>query len=504
VAERQEVRVPNIGDFKDVPVIEVMVKPGDTVDVDDALITLESDKAAMDVPATAAGEVEEVKVKAGDTLSEGDLILTLRASPAGDAGSEEADDRHDRRGETDEAGAGAEGHEGAAAVEEKEGSEEAEKAGGEEEKEKEEKEEAPERAEGEREEPRGKAREDKDKEKEKEKDKDKDKQKGEREAPERGRGAARPPPTAAMPPDEAPAGRKAHATPAVRRFARELGVDLGEITGTGRKGRILKEDVQRHVKARMSGQPPAAAAGLPEMPAIDFAKFGEVETRPLSRIKKLGATHLHRAWLLVPHVTQHDEADITELEAFRKAQGERASERGVRLTPLAFIMKAAVAALREFPSFNASLEPRGENLVLKHYYHLGIAVDTPEGLVVPVVRDVDKKGVETLARELAEVSERARARKLKRDELEGASFTISSLGGIGGTAFTPIVNAPEVAILGVSRAQMKPVYRDGELVPRLMLPLSLSYDHRVIDGAQAVRFTTHLAALLGDIRRLLL
>ena len=278
------------------------------------------------------------------------------------------------------------------------------------------------------------------------------------------------------------------------------------MTGTGRKGRITTNDVHRYVKELITtgGTANTSGAGLPEMPSIDFSQFGEIETRALSRIKRLSGASLRRSWLVVPHVTHHDEADITELEAFRKSHSEEAKKRGLRLTPLAFIMQAAVQALKKFSSFNSSLDPGGENLILKHYYHLGIAVETPDGLVVPVLRDVDTKSIEELAAELGELSGKAREKKLSPGDLQGASFTISSLGGIGGTAFTPIVNAPEVAILGVSRSKMAPVYDGAEFSPRLMLPLSLSYDHRVIDGAQAARFTRYLCAMLEDIRRLLL
>jgi pyruvate dehydrogenase E2 component (dihydrolipoamide acetyltransferase) len=297
-----------------------------------------------------------------------------------------------------------------------------------------------------------------------------------------------------------------HASPAVRLFARELGVDLTRVAGSGPKGRILKGDVQAHVKKVMAGAQLAApgGAGLPQMPAIDFSKFGPVESKPLSRIRKLSATHLHRSWLLVPHVTQFDEADITELDAFRKESAEDAKKKGIKLTMLSFLLKASAKTLLEFPELCASLAPDGENLVLKKYVHVGVAVDTPNGLVVPVIRDVDKKGIFQLAEELALVSEKARAGRLSPPDLQGGCFSISSLGGIGGTKFTPIVNAPEVAILGVSKSQMRPVWDGKAFVPRLILPLSLSYDHRVIDGAQAARVTTYLAELLGDIRRLLL
>jgi pyruvate dehydrogenase E2 component (dihydrolipoamide acetyltransferase) len=308
------------------------------------------------------------------------------------------------------------------------------------------------------------------------------------------------------PPLERPrsAGAVSHASPSVRRFARGLGADLGSITGTGRKGRILKEDVQAFVKAQLSAGPAGRGAALPEMPRIDFSKFGDVETRPLHKIRRLSAASVHRSWLHVPHVTQFDEADVTELEAFRAGRAGEAKAKGVKLTLLPFLMKASAAALKEFPELNASLDPSGEQLILKKYFHIGIAVDTPNGLVVPVIRDVDGKGLFDLAAELAGVSGRARDGKLSATDIQGGCFTISSLGGIGGTGFTPIVNAPEVGILGVSRMAWKPVYRDGAFVPRLCLPFALSYDHRVIDGATAVRFTTFFGAALRDLRRLIL
>jgi pyruvate dehydrogenase E2 component (dihydrolipoamide acetyltransferase) len=300
----------------------------------------------------------------------------------------------------------------------------------------------------------------------------------------------------------------AHASPGVRRFARELGVDLSQVKGTGPKSRILKEDVQAFVKQALARPAAAPATGfgfaLPAMPAVDFAKFGPIEAKPLSRIKKISGANLHRNWVAIPHVTQHDEVDITEMEAFRKQVGEEAQKQGVRLTPLAFMIKACVAALKQFPAFNASLSPDGESLVLKKYYHIGVAVDTPNGLVVPVIRDADQKGVVALAKELGEVSVRMREGKIAPADMQGGTFSISSLGGIGGTHFTPIINAPEVAILGVSRSSTKPVWQDGAFVPRLMLPVSLSYDHRVIDGAEGARFITHLNGVLSDIRRLLL
>jgi pyruvate dehydrogenase E2 component (dihydrolipoamide acetyltransferase) len=295
----------------------------------------------------------------------------------------------------------------------------------------------------------------------------------------------------------------------VRKFARELGVDLAKVRGSGDKGRITHEDVQAFVKAAMKGAPAASAGGglgfhLPDWPQVDFTKFGPIESKPLSRIRRLAGANLHRNWVSIPHVTQFDEADITDLEAFRKENAEEAQKQGIKLTMLSFLVKASVNALRQFPDFNASLDKGGESLIVKKYFHIGVAVDTPEGLVVPVIRDADRKGVFDLARELAEVSKLAREKKLRPADMQGGTFSISSLGGIGGTAFTPIINAPEVAILGVSRSQLRPVYRDGELSPRLMLPFSVSYDHRVIDGAAAARFTAYLASVLSDIRRTLL
>lgn len=432
----KEVRVPDIGEFKDVPVIEVLVKPGDAVKAEDSLITLESDKATLEVPSPLAGVVKEVKLKVGDKVSEGSLILTLEANEEGAAAPE--------------ARAPASG---AAAAPEPPPPPEPELSG---------------------------------------------------PLPT---SETTPIPTLKPPPLPLVAATSGtlppHASPAVRRFARELGVDLEKVRGSGPKGRILKEDVQAYVKNALA-RPAVSGLALPELPQVDFAKFGPVEERPLSRIKKLAGANLHRNWIAIPHVTQHDEADITELEAFRKAMAEEAKAQGVRLTLLAFIMKACVAALERFPQFNASLCADGETLVIKRYYHIGVAVDTPDGLVVPVIRDADKKGVLELAKELAEAAAAARDKQLKPGALQGGSFSISSLGGIGGSAFTPIVNAPEVAILGVSRAALKPVFQNGAFVPRLLLPLSLSYDHRVIDGAEAARFTTYLCAVLSDIRRILL
>ena len=447
----KEVVVPDIGDFKDVDVIEVLVSPGDQIKVEDPLITLETDKATMDVPSPYAGVVKEVKIKVGDKVSQGVAVALLEADES--VSEAESAAQPQAAANEPEASAVAEGPAAEAPV------------------------------------PRA-------------------------AAPTPPAPAAAPstaarltPPPTLPPPVERSGAARAHASPSVRAFARELGVDLTQVQGTGRKGRILQQDVQAFVKQRLShpgAAAPAAGYVLPAMPEIDFSKFGTIELQPLSRIKKIAGPHLHRSWVLLPHVTQHDEADITELEAFRQEVKEDAKSRGVRLTLLAFLLKASVAALKAYPQVNASLDPGGENLILKKYYHIGVAVDTPDGLVVPVIRDVDKKGVYDLAEELGEVSARARDKALTPTDLQGGCFTISSLGGIGGTAFTPIINAPEVAILGVSRSRMQPVYRNGEFVPRLILPLSLSYDHRVIDGAQAARFTGFLGRVLTDVRRLLL
>jgi pyruvate dehydrogenase E2 component (dihydrolipoamide acetyltransferase) len=442
----REILVPDIGDFKDVPVIEVLVKPGDTVAADASLLTLESDKATMEVPAPFAGVVKELRVKVGDKVSQGVAILTLESAEAGAAAPAAA---------TAPSAPSAAAPAAATAAAES----------------------VP-------------------------------------PSPSPAANAARiaAPAAPSTPRIDEAAFSKAHASPAVRRLAREVGVDLGQVKGTGPKSRILKEDVQAFVKGALSGGAAAAPAaaggglalGLPAWPVVDFAKFGPVETRPLSRIQKISGPALHRNWVMIPHVTQNDEADITELESFRKQVSDEAAKQGVKVTPLALILKAVAAALKAFPEFNASLAPGGDALIVKNYYHLGVAVDTPEGLVVPVIRDADQKGVIAIARELAEVSQRARDRKLGPADMQGGTFSVSSLGGIGGTHFTPIINAPEVAILGVSRSSMKPVWRDGAFVPRLMLPLSLSYDHRVIDGAKGARFISHLNGVLSDIRRVLL
>ncbi|RTL62323.1 MAG: dihydrolipoyllysine-residue acetyltransferase [Hyphomicrobiales bacterium] len=419
-----EVKVPDIGDYKNVPVIEVQVKPGDVVKPDDPLVTLESDKATMEVPAPAEGKVVQVLVKVGDKVSEGSLIIEL------------------------ESGAG-----GAAAVAPAAASEAKPAAA------------APAKA------------------------------APAAEAPTSGNRGALPAPGLAD-------FGGVHASPAVRRLARELELDLTKVKGTGEKGRITKDDVKAALRGTGGGA--AAGAGIPEIPAQDFSKFGPVEVKPLSRIKKLSGPFLHRSWLNVPHVTHTDEADITELEAYRKTLDNAAKEKGYRVTMLSFLMKASVVALREHPEFNCSLSPGKDALIYKKYYHLGVAVDTPDGLVVPVIQNVDHKGILEISQELSTTSKRMRDGKIAPTDIQGATFTISSLGGIGGTNFTPIVNAPEVAILGVVRAQMKPVWDGKAFQPRLMLPLCVSYDHRVIDGALAARFTRRLAAVLEDVRNLVL
>jgi pyruvate dehydrogenase E2 component (dihydrolipoamide acetyltransferase) len=523
-----QVVVPDIGDFKDVEVIEVLVKPGDSVSKEQSLVTLESDKATMEIPSPAAGVVKELKIKTGDRVSKGSPILELDAKseaakpqaekaapaapekpPAGNAQTVPVPDIGDfkdvevievlvKPGD-------------AVAKEQSLVTLESDKATME----------IPSPAAGEVKELRIKV--------------------GDRvskgtailvlEAKEKAAGrpagnpvaeapkaAAKAPPARSAPPTvqrSAPpreeTGAKPHASPSVRKFARELGVELARVKGSGPKGRILHADVQAFVKGTLAkGAAPATAKvgalpfELPAWPDVDFAKFGPIEARPLSRIQKLSGPYLHRNWISIPHVTQFDEADITDLEAFRKAQGAETEKRGFRLTMLAFMIKACVTALRQFPQFNASLEDGGGNVIFKKYYHIGVAVDTPGGLVVPVVRDADRKGVFDLAQELSGISKLARDGKLKSADLQGGTFSISSLGGIGGTAFTPIINAPEVAILGVSRAVMRPVWDGHQFMPRLMLPLSLSYDHRVIDGATAARFTTYLVSVLSDIRKSLL
>jgi pyruvate dehydrogenase E2 component (dihydrolipoamide acetyltransferase) len=414
-----DVLVPDIGDFTDVPIIEILVSPGDTVAAEDPLVTLESDKATMDVPSPMEGVVEEIKVSVGDSVSEGTLLLTLVAPEQPE--EKQATESLARPTEQEPAA----------------------------------------------EEP-----------------------------------ASSEPPAATEP---APEATSPYASPGTRRLARELGVDLAQVTGSGRKGRITADDVRA---SREGGATPAAASSadggleLLPWPSIDFSKYGEVEVVPLSRIRKISGANLARNWIRIPHVTHNDEADITALEEFRKTLNEEYKKQEIRVTMLAFLIKACVAGLKEFPDFNASLD--GDNLIVKHYYNVGFAADTPNGLVVPVVKDADSKGVIEIAGEMGELSKAARAGKLKPGDMAGGNFTISSLGGIGGTSFTPIVNAPEVAILGVVRSAMKPIWDGSEFVPRLMLPLSLSYDHRVIDGAAAARFVKYLVTVLEDMRRVLL
>ena len=421
------VSVPDIGNFKDVPVIEIHVKAGDNVSANDPLVTLESDKAAMEVPSPVAGVVAQVLVKLGDTVNTGTPIIRLNG--AGDLDAPPAAATY--------------------ATE---------------------------------------------------------------PAPEVFPGAleSRSPATGALstagPADHFPAPADfgaVHASPAVRRLARELDIDLTKINGTGDKGRITKEDIKRLMRGEVRGLP-AGEMGIPVIPPQDFSKFGPIETKPLSRLKRLSGPHLHRAWLNIPHITHTDEAEITELENYRQPLDAAARKEGYRVTLLAFLMKASVVALKEYPEFNASLSPEKDTLILKRYYHFGIAVDTPEGLVVPVIKDVDRKGILELSQELGAISQKMREGKISPSDIQGATFSISSLGGIGGTSFTPIVNAPELAILGVVRATMKPVWDGKAFQPRLMLPLCLSYDHRVIDGALAARFTRRLADILTDIRALVL
>ncbi|WP_127347657.1 dihydrolipoyllysine-residue acetyltransferase [Pseudidiomarina mangrovi] len=444
-----EVTVPDIGTDGEVDVIDVLVSVGDSIDAEAGLITVETDKATMDVPSSHAGTVESVAVKTGDKVKQGSLVITLKVADASaDASSEASSDSSvDSSADSSSDSSAAESAASQPAANE----------------------------------------------------------------------TRKQPPVPDHPMDRKARSEEsvAYASPAVRRLAREFGVDLHKVNGSGRKQRIMKEDVQEFVKYELS-RPKATAStntsqgggGLQVIaqPKVDFSKFGEIEQVPLTRIQKISGPNLHRNWVTIPHVTQFDEADITELEAFRKQENELQAKQknGIKITPLVFIMKAAAKALRAYPVFNSSLAEDGESLIMKKYVHIGIAVDTPNGLVVPVIRDVDQKGIYQLSEELAEISAKARDGKLKATDMQGGCFSISSLGGIGGTAFTPIVNAPEVAILGVSKSDMKPQWNGKEFVPRLMLPLSLSYDHRVIDGAVAARFSVYLSAVLGDIRKLVL
>jgi len=430
-----EIKVPDVGNVADIDVVDVLVKPGDEVKLEQTLAVLETDKASMDLPASAAGKVQEVFIKPGDKVSEGTLIATVLAATeeSGAAKQEEAPAQQ-------------------APVQQEVATAPVEKA--------------PE--------------------------------------PTSQSPVAAPEPLPETPARSEP-GKAAHATPAVRLFARELGVDIHKITnGSGRKGRILKDDVKNFVKKVMTEGVAQSGTGIPAMPSVDFSQFGEVEERKLSKIKRLTGQNLSRVWLNLPMVTYHDEVDITEMEAFRNALNAEKSKDDVKITGLIFIIKALIAAVEQFPQFNASLSADGENLILKKYLNIGIAVDTPNGLVVPVLRNVKHKGINELSAELAETSNRARLGKLMPAEMQGGCITISSLGGIGGTAFTPIVNAPEVAILGVTRAKMQPVWNGKEFVPRLMLPLDLTYDHRVIDGVEGAKFMAAIKQYLGDIRRLLL
>ena len=435
-----EIEVPDIGDFKEVEVIEVMVAVGDTIKAEQSLITVESDKASMEIPASQGGVVKEVKVKVGDKVAKGSIVVVVE-------------------GGAQAAAAPAAKSEAAAPAAKPEAKAEA-----------------------------------------------KAEAKTEAAAP-----ASRPAPAAALEDANLKPGQLPHASPSVRKFARELGVNLSKVKGSGPKERITADDVRGFVKQALSAAPAAAAAGgsadgaalgLLPWPKVDFTKFGPIEAKPLSRIKKISGANLHRNWVMIPHVTNNDEADITDLEALRVTLNKENEKSGVKVTMLAFLIKAVVAALKKFPEFNASLD--GDNLVLKQYYHIGFAADTPNGLVVPVIRDADKKGILQIAQEMTDLSKKARDGKISPAEMQGGCFSISSLGGIGGTSFTPIINAPEVAILGVSRSSHKPVWDGKQFVPRLIVPLSLSYDHRVIDGASAARFNAYLGALLADFRRIAL
>lgn len=435
-----EIKIPDIGDFENVEIIDISISPGDSIKKEDTLLTLESDKASMDIPSPLAGKVIEVLVKTGDKASEGTPVALIETSAEEkkQASSPEPETKTEnktvRPPET--------GHRAELSTTAEHGY------------------------------------------------------------------PPRPAPAAPQGAETVGSSRsaKAHASPSVRRFARELGVDLGLVYGTGPKGRILREDIKAFTKSMLSGNKLTAtgAFSMPEVATVDFSKFGDIETLPLSRIKRLGGQHLHRSWITVPHVTQFDEADITDLEEFRQSKLDDAEEQGIKLTLIPFLVKAVVDVLQQYPEFNASLSHDGEHIILKKYFHIGVAVNTDDGLVVPVIKDADKKGLFHIAKELGELAQKARAQKLSPSELQGGCFTISSLGGIGGTGFTPIINAPEVAILGVAKAVMKPVYIDEELVPRLTVPFSLSYDHRVIDGVAAAQFTRFLGSVLSDIRQILL
>jgi pyruvate dehydrogenase E2 component (dihydrolipoyllysine-residue acetyltransferase) len=521
-----QVVVPDIGDFKEVEVIEVLVKPGDAVSKEQSLITLESDKATMEIPSPAAGVVKELKVKMGDKVSQGTPILELDAEEKPKAGEKKGEPKPRTEASNDvtvpvpDIGDFKEVEVievlvkpgDTVAKEQSLITLESDKATME----------IPAPAAGVVKEIKVKVGDKVSKDSPILVLKSNDQAQTAAPKPSPAKAAVPAPAPAAAAPAPRPVPRepqeetttKPHASPSVRKFARELGVDLTKVRGSGPKGRILHSDVQAFVKSALQGAPaaaPAAARGggalpfsLPPWPEVDFAKFGPVEIKPLSRIQKLSGPYLHRNWISIPHITQFDESDITDLEAFRKAQTVETEKKGFKLTMLAFMIKACVTALRQYPVFNSSLDKSGESIVIKKYYHIGVAVDTPGGLLVPVVRDADRKGVFDLAHELADISKLARDGKLKPGDMQGGTFSISSLGGIGGTAFTPIINAPEVAILGVSRGAKRPVWNGKEFAPRLMLPLSLSYDHRVIDGATAARFSTYLVSVLSDIRKLIL
>ena len=447
-----EVKVPDIGDFTDIPVIEILVKVGDTIKKEDSLVSLESDKATMEVPASHSGVVKEIKVKLGDKVSMGAVVLLLEES-AGAMPSAEPPPKA-AQAETKPAAPlpppPTQTH-------------------------------------------------------------------TQTPAPAYVAEASAPRPASTLPPQPSPLKATnegiipahVHASPSIRKLAREFGVDLGKVKGSALKGRITEDDVKGFVKTELakpssSTGPAGGGFAMPQMPIIDFTKFGEIETRALSRIKKLSGNNLHRNWVTIPHVTQQDEADITEVETFRVKTNEEIAKSGVKVTMLAFLIKASVAALKKYPEFNASLEPGGENLILKKYFNVGFAADTPNGLVVPVIKNADQKSIIDIAKEMSELAAKAREGKLSPTEMQGGCFSISSLGGIGGTFFTPIINAPEVAILGVSKSSMKPIWNGKEFVPRMILPMSLSYDHRVVDGAAGARFTTYLASLMSDIRKLVL
>lgn len=440
----ETIPAPDLGDIDEAEIIELSVSEGDTVEAEQTILVLESDKASLEIPSPAAGTVKKLLVKTGDKITSGTELMVLETAGGGEDESGDDQPAEETSGDSKPGGSKSGESESGGSGPARETSSTQDSGGI-----------------------------------------------GEHPAKSGAAAAGRP-------------SRNVHAGPAVRKLARETGVDLGAVPPSGPKDRILKEDVHAHIKQRMEQPAAAGGGGAPDLPEIDFSEFGPVERDELNKLRKVAARNLHRSWVTIPHVTQFDEADITELEAFRKSQNKALEKEGVKLTMLAFLVQACARALRKFPRVNSSLEPSGEALILKDYVHIGIAVDTPNGLVVPVLRDADKKGLSQIATEIGELAAKARDRKLSPADMKGATFSISSLGGIGGTAFTPIVNWPEVAILGVSRSDTKPVWDGNAFQPRLMLPLSFSYDHRVIDGADAARFTTYLSGLLGDMRRALL